>query len=279
MTGAKADVPSWRAVTAAGALCLALAIAAASGRARAEGPDDASAPPRAILKTGAGYSVHANNSSLPQLLTELGSEAGFTVVDSGKVHLPVTVTLDDVGLDVVLRRLLRDSNFIITYRGGKRGREISGENIDQITLLTPAGLSNPSAPPAPPANGASPLAGPQVAARGPHPGAQPPGPGGAVPVNRPRAFNVLQQQQQVQQPLPGQHLPPGQPGAPAMHGPGAPVAVPQVPAVVAGPGGEMAAMPVDPAIGGVGAVGQGVIEDSGGSMPSPQDDADLDPEE
>ena len=124
-----------------------------------------------------GFTIHAVNADLPRLLTAVGNQVGFSVVDSGHTHQPLNVWITDAPLDVTLRRLLREANYILVYREGKRSTEISDDGIDQVILLSTAGQGA-----APPGN-ASPLAGPQAGGHPPPPGALPPGapPPGVAP--------------------------------------------------------------------------------------------------
>jgi hypothetical protein len=242
----------------AGAIAAAIALLCVSPSLPAAAEDPSEQPPsREVMRTGAGYALRANNSSVPALLAAVGDEEGFSVVDSGKIHLPITATLDDASLDVLLRRLLRGSNYIILYRGGGSGTEVSGRKIEQIILLTGAGLS-----PTAPANNASPLAGPQVATHAPgvmphalQPGEQP---------DQPRR---LRQHHPTELPVPGQVY-----DANGMVPGIAPPFAQQMPPAVSsghGPNG----MPIGPgAIGVTGAIGESVDE------PPPPDDATLDEE-
>jgi len=214
---------------------------------------------REVVRTTSGFSVHANSSEMPRLLSALGAEAGFTVLDTGKFQLPVTFSLDDAPLDMTLRRMLRDANFIIVYRGGKRGTEISSEGIEQIILLSPAGVGAPKPPPP-----GSPLAGPHIAGGAPNAQGQPVPP--AVRARRLRARDVEAAAANAEAYPPG--LAPNPAGAYAPNIP--------MPPEIAG------VVPEHPtheelteqgSIGMAGAVGAGVIETN------PPDDASLDDEE
>ncbi|MFM7143748.1 MAG: hypothetical protein ACKO2K_17725, partial [Alphaproteobacteria bacterium] len=114
-----------------------------------------------VLRTASGFTVRANNGSLPDILAEIGGEAGFTVLDSGKSYPPVTVAIEDSPIDSLLHQLLRGVNFFIVYKGGGRGQSIDGRGIDRIVLLTSGGAGNSSASGPPPARAGrvSPLAG------------------------------------------------------------------------------------------------------------------------
>lgn len=241
-----------------------------------EPPVDAAAE---VVQTASGFSVHTQGGDLLRVLTEIGAKAGFTVVDGGHGgRQPLTVALDDAPLDTTLRRLLRGENYILVYRGGARRAEISGDDIEQIILLSPAG----SAPPAK-AQPASPLAGPHVVSRGTaaSAAAHQPGVPGAAPPRRQRIRGPTQPNP------PGEdestEAAAGQPGAPNGPPPGAfgPAGMPMV------PGGEPGAVAV--AREGSGVPGVDPPEGSAfgplppGMMPEGHpdtgDDADLEDEE
>jgi hypothetical protein len=253
------------AAATAAAIASALALQLAEVRAQGEDAphDDA---PREIARTASGFSIHATAAELPRLLSALGAEAGFTVVDTGKFQLPVTVMVENVPLDMVLRRLLRGANFIIVYRSGRRGTEISAEGIDQIVLLSPAGASGSPAPAV--AAAGSPLAGPHVGSGAP--GAPAP----AVQAVQARRLRGPGGEDTAQHIDPATAV--GEGGAP-------PIAVPGVPGMVGQFGGLESGG--DPgALGMTGAVG--AVEES--QMVEPQmvephmvepDDADLEDEE
>ena len=151
-------------------ICLmALALLAGDAAAQDEGSKIVSHGPQ-------GYSVDASQTNVVQVLTEMGQHAGFTVEAPDTFNSPITLSLQDAPLDQVLRRVLRDENYIIVYRGGVQKTTISGEGIDKIFLLSPA-TAQANKPAA--ANGASPLAGPGAAAQrpgAPGHGAPPPPP-------------------------------------------------------------------------------------------------------
>jgi hypothetical protein len=131
-----------------------------------------------VTKTASGYAVNVNNADLARVLAAIGGRQGFSVVDEGKNRQPLTIAIDDSGIDQTLRRLLRSENYVIVYRGGEQHAEIQGDAIERIILLSPAG----SAPAA--KTNASPLAGPQVGT--PKPGA-PGAPGVATAARQGRA--------------------------------------------------------------------------------------------
>jgi hypothetical protein len=130
-----------------------------------------------IVTYGAqGYSVDASQINVVQVLTEVGQQAGFTVEAPDGFNYPVTMTLQDAPLEQLLRRVLRNENYIILYRGGVQKASISGEGIEKIFLLStaPGGAAKPPGP-----AGTSPLAGPGAAGKpGPQArsGPQPPPP-------------------------------------------------------------------------------------------------------
>lgn len=149
--------------TVAIALLLAVAL---PDRPRAEpgAPSDAApGEPQGqheVTRTPSGFSVRATNGSLPDILAQIGGEAGFDVLDTGKSYPTVNAAIEDTPLDSLLRQLLRGANFIILYKGGGRGQTIDGRGIERIVLLTSAGSGAPpgGAPPAR-AGRVSPLAG------------------------------------------------------------------------------------------------------------------------
>ncbi|MBY0273755.1 type II secretion system protein M, partial [Candidatus Binatia bacterium] len=119
--------------------------------------------PKLVSHGAQGYSLDANGTPVAQVLTEVGQQAGFTVEAPDTFNSQITVNMQDVPLDQLLRRVLRDENYIIVYRGGVQRTSVSGDKIDKIFLLTQAPAAGG---PRPPGN-ASPLAGP---AGGPGPG-------------------------------------------------------------------------------------------------------------
>jgi hypothetical protein len=143
-----------------------------------------------VKKTAGGYTVEAENTTLPQVLSALGEQAGFSVQDSGAVRPPIPFfEANDATLESMLRRLLVSTNHLIVYRG-KTNREIAEGSIERIVLLSP--VERRQAPPPQPGAGAtSSLAGP--------PGTQAP----------PR--NAPQMQPPPNQPPP-QFVPPGMAG-------------------------------------------------------------------
>lgn len=110
---------------------------------------------KTVTRSEQGYSVDANGTNVVQVLTEVGQQAGFTVEAPEDFHSPLTVSLQDAPLDDVLRRVLRNENYIIVYRGGEQRTSISGDKIDKIFLLSQAAEGA-----GPPPGGVSPLAGP-----------------------------------------------------------------------------------------------------------------------
>jgi hypothetical protein len=131
--------------------------------------------PRLVSHGAQGYSLDANAIPVVQVLNEVGQQAGFTVEAPETFNSQITATLQDVPLDQLLRRVLRDENYIIVYRGGVQKTSVSGDKIDKIFLLSQA----PSGGPRPPGN-ASPLAGPAAGA-GPGHAPVPPGRGAPPP--------------------------------------------------------------------------------------------------
>lgn len=146
----------------------------------AHAQDDAT---RIVTHGAQGYSVDVAGTNLVQVLTEVGLFAGFTVEAPDHFNSPVNLTLQDVPLDQLLRRVLRNENYVIVYRGGVRKPEISGEQIDKIFLLSQAASGGGPAPKA--AGAGSPLAGPG----GAQPGGAPPGRGAPPPPPPPEPPN------------------------------------------------------------------------------------------
>lgn len=101
--------------------------------------------PRLVSHGAQGYSLEANAIPVVQVLNEVGQQAGFTVEAPDTFNSQITATLQDVPLDQLLRRVLRDENYIIVYRGGVQKTSVSGEKIDKIFLLSqaPAGGARP----------------------------------------------------------------------------------------------------------------------------------------
>ena len=120
-----------------------------------------------------GYSVVAAQTSVVQVLTEVGEHAGFTVDAPETFNSPITLTVQNAPLDQLLRRVLRNENYIIVYRRGVQKTTISGEGIDKIFLLSPPSSQGPNLVTA---AGGSPIAGSQVRNAPP----SPPGAGGDV---------------------------------------------------------------------------------------------------
>jgi hypothetical protein len=144
---------------------LALALLATSVAAQDEAP-------RLVSHGAHGFTLDANATPVIQVLNEVGQQAGFTVEAPDTFNSQITASLQDVPLDQLLRRVLRDENYIIVYRGGVQKTSVSGDKIDKIFLLSQApaagGMHQPGA--------GSPLAGP--GGPGGAPG-HPPGPPGA----------------------------------------------------------------------------------------------------
>jgi hypothetical protein len=130
--------------------------------------------PKTVTRGAQGYSIDASETNVVQILSEVGQQAGFTVEAPDQFNSPLTVSMQDVPLDQLLRRVLRNENYIIVYRGGEQKTSISAEAIDKIFLLSQAAEGA-----APPAGGGSPLAGPGGAP------AQPGGRGTAPPAPAP----------------------------------------------------------------------------------------------
>ncbi|HEY8518411.1 MAG TPA: hypothetical protein VIS07_23100 [Candidatus Binatia bacterium] len=113
---------------------------------------------RLVSRTESGYTIDAYETNLVQVLTEIGSLAGFTVEAPDNFNSPLTLSAENLPLDQLLQRVLRNENYIIVYRGGVQKTAITGEGIDKIFLLSQA--SSGPMPRAAAATGASPLAGP-----------------------------------------------------------------------------------------------------------------------
>jgi hypothetical protein len=132
--------------------------------------------PKLVSKGAHGYTLDANATPVMQVLNEVGQQAGFTVEAPDTFNSQITASMQDVPLDQLLRRVLRDENYIIVYRGGVQKTSVSGDKIDKIFLLTQAAAAGAPHPP----GGGSPLAGPGGAAAPGHPPG-PPGARGAPP--------------------------------------------------------------------------------------------------
>lgn len=203
-------------------LCvLALALLARAAAAQDEGGNVVTRGPQ-------GYSVDASQTNVVQVLTEVGQHAGFTVEAPDSFNSPITLSLQDAPLDQLLRRVLRDENYIIVYRGGVEKTTISGEGIDKIFLLSPAAAGQPPRPAGP--AGVSPLAGPGAVAKPGQPGhggPQPPGGDLATRAAQARAAADARRAALGQPPAPG---PGGVAEAPAaMAGAGGPAHMVQTP--------------------------------------------------
>jgi hypothetical protein len=189
-------------------------LALLAGNVRAQ--DDGA---RIVTHGAQGYSVDVAGTNLVQVLTEVGQVAGFTVEAPDHFNSPLTLTLQDVPLDQLLRRVLRNENYIIVYRGGVQKTAISGEKIDKIFLLSQAVNSGPAVKG--PAAG-SPLAGPAAQnapgplGRGGPPPAPPPPPdaeeGGDAATRSARARARAEARRAALGE--GQPAQPGAPGAP-----------------------------------------------------------------
>jgi hypothetical protein len=161
------------------ALALALSTAlVATARAQEPPPEVAPAEADKVVRRtpSGGYTIDAFETNIVQVLTEVGDQAGFTVQAPDNFHSPLTLSAENLPLDQLLRRVLRNENYIIVYRGGVRKTAISGDAIDKIFLLSQAS-SAPAPRQAGPA-GASPLAGPGAK---PNPRAQPAPAGAPAP--------------------------------------------------------------------------------------------------
>lgn len=154
---------------AATRLATALVLLASFGRpsfadppvpgAPADPPPEEAQGQMEITRTDGGFTVRASNGSLPDILAQIGGEAGFDVLDSGKSYPAVTVAIEDTPLDSLLRQLLRGVNHIILYKKGGGGTPAE-RGIERIVLLTSSGQGGAVAG-APPARAGrvSPLAG------------------------------------------------------------------------------------------------------------------------
>ncbi len=103
------------------------------------------AEPRvSVAYEAAKLTVEAQGASLAEVLREVGAKVGFGVIDSGVPRSPLTFSLKDVALDVLLRRLLAAENHAIVYRADESA---AGARIESIVLLdSPAGPSARGAP-------------------------------------------------------------------------------------------------------------------------------------
>ncbi len=81
-------------------------------------------------------SVEARDVTLAQVLEAIGVRVGFTVVDTGGARPGLTVSLEDLPLDEVLRRLLSGENHVLIF--GREGGAPAGVAIDTVVLMGPS---------------------------------------------------------------------------------------------------------------------------------------------
>ncbi len=118
-------------------ICLALAPIPAAGQLSSSFLE--------VSRSESGFTVEAEDTPLPAVLTAIGKHAGFTVQDSRAERPPLSVfEVRDATLETTLRRLLANSNHLIIYRGGASGLIVDG-SIERIVLLSPTQRS-PAAP-------------------------------------------------------------------------------------------------------------------------------------
>jgi len=85
-----------------------------------------------VIHNPSYLSVEAKDTSLPELLQEIGAKVGFAVVDMGISRSSLTVSITRKALEEILRQLLQGENHAIVYRGQKeRQGGVSGA-IDTI---------------------------------------------------------------------------------------------------------------------------------------------------
>lgn len=90
-----------------------------------------------VSKTDAGFTVEAEQATLPQVLSAIGAKAGFAVQDSGAERPAIPLfEVRDATLESTLRQLLGTSNHVIVYRGDA-GAPIADGNVEKIILLSP----------------------------------------------------------------------------------------------------------------------------------------------
>jgi len=90
-----------------------------------------------VSKSDAGFTIEAEDATLPQVLSALGEKAGFAVQDTGAQRPPIPVfEVRDATLETALRQLLGTANHLIVYRGGSAGKIEDGA-IEKIVLLSP----------------------------------------------------------------------------------------------------------------------------------------------
>ena len=133
---------------ARGVVCLTVLWLALSGPARAAD----NGPRLRVVYHPPTLSVEARDVPLAQVLEAIGARLGFTVVDTGGTRQGVTISLEDMTLDDVLRRLLQGENHALIY-GPAGGATRSA--IDTIVLSGPS-RSTATAP------GGRPLARPEA---------------------------------------------------------------------------------------------------------------------
>src|SRR5262245_2941918 len=86
-------------------------------------------------------SVEAQGVPLADVLSRIGKNVGFTVVDSGVAPTPVSVSIQSASVEDVLRQLLRGENHTVIYRDGE------GSAIETIVLLgAPGQAKHPETP-------------------------------------------------------------------------------------------------------------------------------------
>lgn len=115
-------------------LAVASLVCAGAGSAFSQG----FGPVLHVNRTEAGFTIESEGATLPQLLTAIGQEAGFSVQDTsggaGRAPIPF-FAVQDATLESTLRKLLGTSSHLIVYRGGS-GTRIEDGNVEKIVLLS-----------------------------------------------------------------------------------------------------------------------------------------------
>jgi len=114
----------WLAVIAAS---VALVSVASVALARAESS-------LSVVYRAPRISIEAHDVSLEAVLTTIGAQAGFGVVETGRSSATVTFSIENGMLEDVLAQLLRAENHTVLYRAGD-GPTPASPVIDRIVLL------------------------------------------------------------------------------------------------------------------------------------------------
>jgi hypothetical protein len=102
------------------AVLLAVVVLVASGTAVARADDEPARPVLSVKSTPSGLSVQAQAVPLDEVLREVARVTGVSVffeasLDPRATRRPTTLALRDAKVEDVLRRVLRDINFVVAY--------------------------------------------------------------------------------------------------------------------------------------------------------------------